>query len=105
MLEGAVNIGLEFRSELVPVKMRELMKLFSGTASRRHSLSPSRLSPRCSPLPEQIVLPCANQLSRTPPAWLVPEPTHDANRYAVKLAAYQPCSASEFVGDRLGAGT
>src|SRR5215831_14961695 len=51
-----------------------------------------------SPLAEKIVLAHSLQLSRAPPAWLVTEPTHDANRYAIKLAADQARRASQFIG-------
>jgi len=54
--------------------------------------------PRISPLAEKIVFARTLQLSRAPPAWFVPEPTHDADRYSIKLAADQACRASDFIG-------
>src|SRR5258708_36627177 len=57
------------------------------------------------PLAKKVVLARANQISRTAPARLVPEPAHNASRPAIKLAADEACGASQFVGDRLGPGT
>src|SRR5439155_3461789 len=52
---------------------------------------------------EQIVL-LPYQVTRAFPAWLIPKSTHDANRCAIKLAADEPRSASQFIGDGLGGG-
>src|SRR6266700_4632515 len=52
---------------------------------------------------EQIVL-LPYQVARASPAWLILKSTHDANRCAIKLAADEASSASQFIGDGLGGG-
>jgi hypothetical protein len=78
------------RSDIVPIALREAFEFRSCANSRRHINFLLRST-------EQIVLRCPDQFLGRPPTALILESAHNAKWRAIKLAADQARSASQFI--------